>query len=75
MTLQEFINNLYEFVKENPEALDMQVITSIDDEGNGYNLIHYTPTKGIYEDREFIQSTQYEDYERDGNETNAVCIN
>jgi hypothetical protein len=75
MTLKEFIKNLNEFVKENPETLDMQVITSKDDEGNGFNLVHYTPSKGIYKDREFISSEQYEDYERDGSETNAVCVN
>lgn len=75
MTLKEFIENLNEFVKENPETLDMQVITSKDDEGNGFNLVHYTPSKGIYEDREFISSEQYEDYERDDSETNAVCVN
>ena len=75
MTLKEFIGNLNEFVKENPETLDMQVITSKDDEGNGFNLVHYTPSKGIYEDREFISSEQYNDYERDESETNAVCVN
>ena len=50
MTLKEFIENLNKFVKENPETLKMQVITSKDDGGNGFNLVHYTPSKGIYED-------------------------
>jgi hypothetical protein len=30
----------------------MQVITSKDDEGNGFDLVYYTPSKGIYEDKE-----------------------
>ena len=50
MKLKEFIENLNEFVKENPETLDMEVVTSIDDEGNGYSFVHYTPSKGVYED-------------------------
>ena len=75
MTLKEFIENLNKFVKENPETLDMQVITSKDDEGNGFNLVHYSPTKGIFEKREFIPAEQYEDEEREDEETNAVCVN
>jgi hypothetical protein len=73
--LKEFIENLNEFVKENPETLEMQVITSKDDEGNGYNLVYYKPSKGIYEDREFIPSEAYEDYNRNDTETNAICVN
>ena len=75
MTLKEFIENLNKFVKENPETLEMQVVTSKDDEGNGFNLVHYEPSKGIFKDREFISSEQYEDYEREESETNAVCVN
>jgi hypothetical protein len=75
MTLKEYIENLNEFAKLNPEMMDMQVITSSDDEGNGYNLVHYSPSKGIYEDGGFIPSSNYEDDERDENETNAVCVN
>ena len=75
MTLKEFIENLNKFVKENPETLEMQVVTSKDDEGNGFNLVHYEPSKGIFEDRDFISFEQYEDFERTENETNAVCVN
>lgn len=53
----------------------MQVITSKDDEGNGFNLVHYEPTKGIFEDREFTSSENYEEEEREDSETNAVCVN
>lgn len=75
MTLKVFIENLNKFVKENPETLDMQVITSKDDEGNSYNLVFYSPSKGIYENSDFISFGQYEDYEREVSETNAVCLN
>lgn len=53
----------------------MQVITSKDDEGNGFNLIRYLPSKGIYEGTEFISFEQYDDFKRNNHETNAVCIN
>lgn len=75
MTLKKYIENLNEFVKENPETLNMQVVTSSDDEGNSYNLVHFTPSKGIYKDREFISHEQYEDWDREDSETNAVCVN
>lgn len=75
MILREFIENLHKFVKENPETLDMQVITSMDDEGNGFNPITYTPSKGIYENKEFISLNEYKDWGRSDYETNAICIN
>jgi len=75
MTLQEYIENLVEFSKENPETLNMQVVTSRDDEGNGFNLVYYKPSKGIFEDRDFISEDSISDYERDTNDINAVCVN
>lgn len=75
MTLREYIEQLQNFALSNPETLDMDVIYSRDDEGNGFQEVHYSPSKGIYEDNEFIASDQLEDYERDENEVNSVCIN
>jgi hypothetical protein len=75
MTLKEYIEGLKKFVEENPETLEMQVVTSKDDEGNGYNPVYYSPSKGIFEDSDFISARQYEDWERDESETNAVCVN
>lgn len=75
MTLREFIQGLNDFVEENPETLDLEVITSDDPEGNGYSSIYYEPSKGIYENTDYISSDQYEDYEREDTETNAVCVN
>ena len=67
MTLKKYIEGLQKFIKENPDTLGMQVVTSRDDEGNGFNPVYFTPSKGIFEDRDFIPS--------DSNETNAVCVN
>lgn len=75
MTLKEFMEGLNTFAKKNPDALDLQVVASKDDEGNGYNPIIYPPTKGIYEDREFLPVDEYDDWGHDESETNAVCVN
>jgi sucrose-6-phosphate hydrolase SacC (GH32 family) len=76
MTLKQFIENLNEFVKENPETLDMNVITSEDDEGNGFSPVYFTPSKGFYNDSAgFIYYEAYEAYKIDNSDTNAVCIN
>lgn len=44
MKLKEFVANLAERVKEDPSILDLEVITSVDDEGNDFNSIYFTPT-------------------------------
>lgn len=75
MTLKEYIKGLQEFLKENPETGEMQVITSSDDEGNSFNPVYFSPSKGIYEDLEFIPLEQIEDWERDEDEINSVCVN
>ena len=77
MTLKEYIEGLNKFAKENPDTLEMQVVTSKDHEGNGFDTIYYPPSKGIFifEDKNFIVYGQYEDWEREESETNAVCVN
>ena len=66
MKLREYIEQLQKFAEMNPETLDMDVIYSRDDEANGFQEVHYAPSKGTYEDYEFDES--------DDN-VNAVCIN
>ena len=66
MKLREYIEQLQKFAEANPETLDMDVIYSRDDEGNGFQEVHYAPSKGTYEGYEFDES--------DDN-VNAVCIN
>jgi len=81
MILKEFIDNLNEFVEENPKALNMQVVTSKDDEGNGYNQICDTPSVGNFDEdeKEFKSKEQINDpeneYETDWYPLNSVCIN
>ena len=75
MKFKEYLDNLNKYAKENPDSLNYDVITSVDDEGNGYNLVHYTPSKGIFKDREFIPEDGLEDYNRDKVDLNSICVN
>lgn len=75
MTLREYLDELREFVETYPECLDMQVIYSRDDEGNGFQRVHYGPNKGVFDDGEFIQADQLEEWGREPEDINAVCIN
>jgi hypothetical protein len=75
MKFKEFLDNLNKYAKENPESLELDVITSKDDEGNGYNMVYYTPSKGIFEDREFIPKDQLQEWGRDEDDINAICVN
>ena len=65
MTLKEYLTQLQELADQNPEALEMVVVTSRDDEGNGYNAVHYSPSMGRFEDGDFDAADL----------PNAVCLN
>ena len=75
MTLKEYIEGLQEFVKENPDALELEVITSIDDEGNGYNAVYYGPSKGHYDGDDYSPVSSFEEYGLDNDDINSVCVN
>lgn len=61
-------------------TLELDVITSKDAEGNGYELVYYSPSPGVYdsEDRGFLASDSEdfeEEYEYTKEDINAICIN
>jgi hypothetical protein len=68
MKLEEFLDNLVTLTEENPKLLQMDVVYSRDDEGNGYDLVHYPPSIGNYDGEE-------KDYDSTRIPVNAVCIN
>ena len=74
MTLKEFMENIEGIVKNNPDVLEMEVVTSIDDEGNGFNKVYIKPTLGYYDadDEEFYNEN---DEDEDMNPNNAICVN
>ena len=55
MKLKKLIEKLEIIVKENPKALEFDVIYSIDDEGNDFKKVYYEATTDHYDedDREF----------------------
>jgi hypothetical protein len=65
VTLKEYLKKLQKLGKENPKALELTVITSADDEGNDFNEVHYEPSLGFFENREFDPTGT----------PNAVCLN
>ena len=75
MKLKEYIETLKILAEENPAALEYELVTSKDDEGNGYNAVYYGPSIGIYEDGEFIPATQAEEWDREASESNSICLN
>lgn len=75
MTLKQFIYNLNDFVKENPETLDMQLLVPSDSEGNSfYPPFLITPLKGFYDGIRFISYEDYEYLSINNDQTNAVAI-
>ena len=74
MNLREYIENLNNLAKGNPEALDYEVISSKDDEGNGFNVVHYEPSIGGFNDGEFYPKDFITEEDMDI-ELNAVCVN
>jgi hypothetical protein len=79
MKLKEFIENLTALVKEHPEYLDLDVITSIDSEGNGFEHVHYRPSVGVLDDDGSFCSANSDDfaeyYEYTKENINAICVN
>ncbi len=76
MKLKEFLENLNELVKENPQALEYLVVSASDDEGNSYSEVVYDPNVGYFDSKEddFTNEEAFEDWEIE-EEVNAICIN
>jgi len=49
MKLRLYMSHLRKLVKDNPEALDMDVIYATDTEGNSYDNIHFKPSIVSYD--------------------------
>lgn len=69
MKLKAYLAELNKLVESNPEALEFEVVTSIDDEGNGYNIVNYGPGLGALVDGEWDDEIEI------GNPATHVCLN
>ena len=76
MKLREFLEGLNEFAKKNPDALDLDVVTCKDDEGNGFYPVYYGASKGHFDKGMYSAKADYESQELpEDTEVNAVCVN
>lgn len=72
MKVSEMIKNLQEFMAENG---DIECYYAIDDEGNGYQKVNYTPSKYyVDEDGNVMQLEDLEYYELHIEDVEPICI-
>jgi len=69
MKLKQYLAQLNQLANDYPKALEFDVVTSKDDEGNGYDLVHYSPCIGKFEDNGFDNELP------NGTKPNSVCLN
>ena len=69
MTLEEYLEHINEQVKKHPELLKLEVIYSVDDEGNRFEKAVFKPSPGVYDDGSFEASNKPTE------NSNAFCIN
>lgn len=78
MKLKEYAEEMIKLAKLYP---DIDLVYSIDDEGNAYHQVNWLPSIGCYnsEDYEFLSENYFDDpdygYEDQEYEINAICIN
>lgn len=75
MTLKKYLQLLNKFVKENPDALQLQVLASTDDEGNHYVPVKFFPSKGNYDGYTYWPISKESKSLGIERNANAVCIN
>ena len=74
MKLLEYIEKLQAIAQEYG---DLELVYSVDDEGNCFNRVDYNPSVGLFRDNDFTGIAMFEDFEIDNvpENINAVCIN
>jgi hypothetical protein len=74
MTFAEYKRQLDELAEENPHPMDVVVITSKDDEGNGFSPVVYDPGFGRFGMGEYTGIPKDASAE-DKKKINAICVN
>ncbi|WP_157966068.1 hypothetical protein [Cognataquiflexum aquatile] len=75
MKLKELLDRLNSITKENPQALDMLVVASTDEEGNSFSPLLYSPSLGVYDNGDFVSEKDFEILGMKKSASNALCIN
>ena len=72
MKISEMIKGLQEFMKDHG---DLECWYAVDDEGNGYQEVRYTPSKYyVSEDGDVMQVEDLEYYELHMEDVKPICI-
>ena len=69
MIFKDYLAKLLEVAELHPEALGWEMIYSQDDEGNNFQLVHYSPSAGYFKDSEFLSVFETK------KSPNSVCVN
>jgi len=79
MQLREYLEELNKIIQEHPEVLEYEVCYSIDDEGNEYNKVNYTPSlvefDNVKNENRDLQKLYLEDEDKESTNYNAIIIN
>ncbi len=65
MKLREYYKDLQKLIEDHPESLDMEMVTSIDDEGNGFNRVNFSAQLGYFDGDDFTPNVML----------NTICLN
>lgn len=66
MKFGDYVKFINEMVRKNPEVMEYNVVYSIDDEGNEFKEVYFTPTIG--------RITQ-DGFDSDSGPFDSVCVN
>jgi hypothetical protein len=88
MRLREYLENIKKLVEKHPEALELELVYSRDDEGNDYDTVDYEPDLGVYDEdeREWMSEAHFKEWQHEYREDdeddevekfvpNSICIN
>jgi hypothetical protein len=81
MKFKEYLKSLQDFADKNPNTLEMDVVYSKDDEGNGYHLVNEgEPSLGMFSENGDYYCEQDEEYLIEAGDIkefipNAILIN
>jgi hypothetical protein len=76
MKFGQYLDQLKQLARKDKSILQLDVVYSTDDEGNGFSGIYYSPTIGVYDgDYEFDGFDPDDTESSKGKTANAVCIN
>jgi len=73
MKLKNYMKLLNQLTVDHPECMEFDVITSKDDEGNGFNRVYYAPSIGHFDGEYNFHANNPE--KESPEKVNAICLN